>query len=108
MSIYLRTLAGVLFSFSLFSVQAHDHSPHSALNTTGPTYQAQGSIKKMTLHSVTIAHQAIHDLNWPPMTMQFVLPTGAGPVSLSPGDRVEFTFIKGDAGYQIVTLNALR
>ncbi|KNC08702.1 hypothetical protein AC791_08280 [Klebsiella sp. RIT-PI-d] len=108
MSIFLRTLAGVLFSFSLFSVQAHDHSPHSALSATGPTYQAQGRIRKITPHSVTIAHQAIHDLNWPPMTMQFVLPTGAGPVSLSPGDRVDFTFIEGEAGYQIVSLNALR
>ncbi len=106
MSIFFRALAGVLLSFSLFAAQAHDH--HSTVAATGPVYHAQGILKKITPQTVTIAHQAIADLNWPPMTMQFALPPGAEHASLTPGDKVDFAFVQGESGYQIVSLTALR
>lgn len=105
MSIFFRALAGVLLGLSLLSAQAHDHQ-HAA--AAGPVYHAQGIIKKITPQTVTIAHQAITDLHWPPMTMQFALPSSGEGTSLHPGDNVDFTFVQGEAGYQIVSLTALR
>lgn len=102
MTIFIRALAGVLLTFSLFSAQAHEHQPQPAQAT--PVHHAQGIIKKITPQTVTIAHQAIADLNWPPMTMQFAL---SAPVSLTAGDRVDFTFVQDDSGYRIVSLTAL-
>ena len=106
MSIIFRALAGVMFSFSLFSAQAHDHQHATA--AAGPVYHAQGIIKKITPQTGTIAHQAISDLHWPPRTMQFALPASGEDASLRPGEKVDFAFVQGDTGYQIISLTALR
>ncbi|MGK9172241.1 copper-binding protein [Yokenella regensburgei] len=99
-----------LLSLSLFSaVQAndatamqHDMSQHAAGHA--PVYRSLGVIKKVTPDTVSIAHQAIPDLNWPPMTMQFALPQRDGALAMQVGEKVSFTFSQNDNGYQLVSL----
>lgn len=108
---YLRcSLAVVLALLSVSAVQAnemnhsmhHDMSQHAAVQA--PVYRSQGVIKKVTPQSVSISHQAIPDLNWPPMTMQFALPQGTGLPEVMVGEKVSFTFNQNDSGYQLVSL----
>ena len=106
----LCSLAGVLAILSVSAVQAndmnhsmhHDMSQHAAMQA--PVYRSEGVIKKLTPESVTISHQAIPELNWPPMTMQFALPQGAALPEIGTGKKVSFAFTQDDNGYQIVSL----
>lgn len=111
-AIFSRVLTGALFTFSVFSVQAHDMSgDHAAMSMSMPSaasWQGEGIIKKITPTSLTIAHHPIPALNWPAMTMQFAQPANHPLSSVHVGDDVDFTFVEGDAGYQIVSLNPHR
>ena len=104
-----RALTGVLAVLSFSAVQAHamnhDMNHDMAQHTTmqAHVYHAQGVIKKITPQSVSIAHKAIPDLNWPPMTMQFDL-SEAAPSQLAVGEKVDFAFVQNANGYQIVSL----
>ncbi|AMO48510.1 Cu(I)/Ag(I) efflux system protein CusF [Kosakonia oryzendophytica] len=80
----------------------HDMSQHQAMQPQ--VYQSQGVVKKVSAHSVSIAHTAIPALNWPPMTMQFARPQGSALPAVKPGDKVSFTFVQRDDGYQLVSL----
>lgn len=108
---YLRcSLAVVLALLSVSAVQAnemnhsmhHDMSQHAAMQE--PVYRSQGVIKKITPQSVSISHEAIPSLNWPPMTMQFALPKDAGLPEVKVGDNVSFTFSQNESGYSLVSL----
>jgi len=109
-SYLLCLLAAVLATLSVSTVQAaemnhtmhHDMSQHAAMQA--PVYHSQGIIKKVTPQAVSISHQAIPDLNWPPMTMQFALPQGVDLPELQVGQKVDFTFSQHERGYQIVSL----
>jgi len=104
------SLAGVLAMLSVSAVQAndmnhsmhHDMSQHAAMPAA--VYRSQGVIKKVTPQSVSISHKAVPELNWPPMTMQFALPQGSALPEVMTGEKVSFTFIQNDSGYQIVSL----
>lgn len=103
------SLAAVLALFSLSAAQANDmHSMHHDMSqhapVQAPVYHSLGIIKKITPQSVSISHQAIADLNWPPMTMQFALPQGTALPELVAGQKVSFSFSQNDSGYQIVSL----
>ena len=100
-----RALTGVLAVLSFSAAQAHDMNHDMAQHTAmqAHVYHAQGVIKKITPQSVSIAHKAIPDLNWPPMTMQFDLPEAA-PSQLAVGEKVDFAFVQNANGYQIVSL----
>ncbi|WP_007373834.1 copper-binding protein [Kosakonia radicincitans] len=109
-SYVLCMLSGVLL-FSVSAVQAedmhamhgmHDMSQHAAMQAQ--EYQSQGTIKKLTADSVSIAHAAIPALNWPPMTMQFALAQGSALPAVKVGDKVSFTFVQSESGYQLVSL----
>ena len=111
----LCMLSGVLF----FSLAAHaedmpamhgmhDMSQHSAMHTQMQTYQSQGVIKKITPDAISIAHKAIPALNWPPMTMQFALAKGSTFAPGKVGDKVDFTFVQSENGYQLVSLTPQR
>ncbi|MEJ8324212.1 copper-binding protein [Kosakonia sacchari] len=106
----LCMLSGVLF----FSLAAHaedmpvmhgmhDMSQHPAMHSQMQTYQSQGVIKKITPDAISIAHKAIPALNWPPMTMQFALAKGSTFAPLKVGDKVDFTFVQSENGYQLVS-----
>ncbi|KNC89940.1 copper-binding protein [Trabulsiella odontotermitis] len=112
MSRIFSALTGVLFAFTVFAAHSTSMS-HDHMNMTGdaasaqPTYHTEGVVKQITPTSLTLSHHAIAELNWPPMTMQFALASDVTLPALKVGDKVAFSFIQGDAGYQIVSLNAL-
>lgn len=112
-TILSRVLTGALLAVSAFTVQAremsHDHAAMSSATTpSSTTWQGEGVIKKITPTAVTISHHPIPALNWPAMTMQFAQPTHSPLTGVSVGDDVDFTFIEGEAGYQIVSVNPHR
>ncbi|WP_342321614.1 copper-binding protein [Kosakonia sp. BYX6] len=109
-SYLLCMLSGVLmFSFSAAHAQdmhamhgMHDMSQHAAMQTQ--VYQSQGTIKKISPDSLSIAHSAIPALNWPPMTMQFTLAPGNTLPTVKLGDKVSFSFAQSENGYTLVSL----
>ncbi|WLI75072.1 copper-binding protein [Kosakonia sp. H02] len=109
-SYLLCMLSGVLlFSFSAAQAQEmhtmhgmHDMSGHAAMQN--PVYQSQGTIKKINPDAISIAHQAIPALNWPPMTMQFAVAPGNQLPKVNVGDKVSFTFSQSENGYTLVSL----
>lgn len=106
---YPRALFGALFAVSAFSASAHDMSAHTELAMPSTaSWQGEGIIRKVTPTAVTIAHHPIPALNWPAMTMQFAQPVSHPLTAQSVGEEVDFTFIEGDAGYQIVSVNPHR
>lgn len=103
----LLPVAALLFTFSAFSATgdtAHHHH-HHAMNMSAeqPVWQSEGVVKKITDRQITIAHQAIGALNWPPMTMAFDRPAGQ-QTPVQPGEKVAFSFTQTDSGYQLVRI----
>jgi Cu(I)/Ag(I) efflux system membrane fusion protein len=68
------------------------------------SHATQGNITAIDEKQITLDHEAVPSLNWGPMTMSFVLPTGGLPSDLKVGDRVNFTFVATDGGYQIESI----
>lgn len=114
----LCMLSGVLFfSFAAHAEDMpamhgmhgmHDMSQHPAMHSQMQTYQSQGVIKKITPDAISIAHKAIPALNWPPMTMQFAVVKGSTFAPVKVGDKVDFTFVQSENGYQLVSLTPQR
>ncbi|WP_114191876.1 copper-binding protein [Edaphovirga cremea] len=109
----LLTFLIITFAFSspylLADTHTMDHSHHAmphGMSVAGNTsaIQSQGVIKKWQADRVTLAHPAIPELNWPPMTMTFLLPTSQPQHELPTGTAVDFSFVQTDAGYQLLTL----
>ncbi|AFJ45169.1 copper-binding protein [Shimwellia blattae] len=74
-----------------------------AKTTAAPVqYHATGVVKALNGKTVTIAHQAIEQLNWPPMTMRFDL-SGYKGAALSAGENIDFTFHQTTTGYALDT-----
>lgn len=110
---FSRVLAGVLLASSAFVAQAqsHDMSAHAGMNHSASApevYRTEGVIKAVSPQSLTISHQAISALNWPPMTMRFTPPEGEALPPVAAGDKVAFSFTQREGGYQIVSLTPLR
>ena len=86
-----------LLSGAVFAAQAAD--PHAGMAMT--TAQAQsirgkGVIKAIDMDSkkITIAHEAIPAVNWPPMTMRFTITPQTQLNNVKDGDSVDFTFVQ--------------
>ena len=54
-------------------------------------------------NSITLSHGPIPSLNWPPMTMDFVLANPALAAKLKPGTRVSFEMVERQAGEYVIT-----
>lgn len=101
----LLPVAALLFTFSAFSAADDTAHHHHAMNMSAeqPVWQSEGVVKKITDRQITIAHQAIGALNWPPMTMAFDRPAGQ-QTPVQPGEKVAFAFTQTDSGYQLVRI----
>lgn len=67
-----------------------------------------GTIKAIKPDAITIAHEAVPSLNWPPMTMGFKPPEKGLPEDLKVGDRVSFSFTQtGQGGFQVESITPL-
>ncbi len=69
-----------------------------------PEYATEGVIDAVNGNRVTLSHQAVPALKWPPMTMDFILPAGGLPDGLAVGSRVMFHFTLDDGGAQITQM----
>ena len=81
---------------------ADPHAGHSMpMESATTVHTGQGVVKKIDrkTNHVTLDHDAIVSLNWPPMTMPFPVAAGAIPKDLKVGDKVTFQLtMKGDEG----------
>ncbi len=106
----MRNLFAVVLITLLFSfvASAADMAmQHSAVKPDVEIH-SQGVIKAWDERKVSIAHQAIPALNWPPMTMSFQLPSSPLLTALPVGTAVDFSFLSVDGGYQLVAVAAAR
>lgn len=116
--LYARSLSAVALTlFASLSVahaasddmsHALKHDMSHEMSMTQPAasdiYHGQGVVKKVTQHTISIAHQPIPALNWPAMTMTFSLPAeGTLPV-VNVGEEIAFSFSQQADGYQLASV----
>jgi len=70
------------------------------------THMATGVVKKVDAKAgiATIAHEPVASLNWPAMTMGFMVKDNMLLDKLSVGKKVSFEFAQGDKGYVITSV----
>lgn len=71
-------------------------------------HRAEGKIEEInaTSGTVTIAHDAVDSLDWPPMSMEFVVANSALLSNLKPGAPVSFEFVERAPGeWVIISVN---
>lgn len=61
-------------------------------------------IKAINGKQVTLAHDAVPALDWPPMTMDFTFDGDALPANLQPGMTVTFRFRLDDNGARLLDI----
>lgn len=97
-AIFVSALTGVLLSLFSLSVQAAD----------AQQWQGQGVVQEISPPQIILQHQAIPELQWPAMTMPFVLAKSVDTAAVKPGERVTFTLERAGDGFQIISLTPLR
>lgn len=77
----------------------------SAEAAPSPTYRTRGTFDAYdeAAGTVTLAHEAIPELQWPEMTMEFRLAAPEVAAGFAPGSKIHFTFQAGEPGEYIVT-----
>lgn len=63
------------------------------------TYTANGTITAIAGNQVTIAHEAVSDLDWPAATADFQAQNLDQIIDLRPGDKVQFSFNQAGGQY---------
>lgn len=100
--------AVVIALFFSFSASAADMAMQDPAARTAVEIHSQGVVKSWDERKVSIAHQAIPALSWPPMTMSFLLPLSPSFAVLPVGTEVDFSFLPIDGGYQLIAIAAAR
>ncbi|WP_174870772.1 efflux RND transporter periplasmic adaptor subunit [Pectobacterium polaris] len=80
----------------------------SANPTTSATpvgYHTQGVIRAINGNQATIEHEAVPELNWSPMTMDFTLPPSGLPQGVGIGSTVRFQFNMDDSGIHVLNFS---
>lgn len=87
-------------SLAGLDVRPIDEAPDGGRNAEeGPApHRGTGTIQAIGGGSVTLDHGPVASLEWPAMTMKFVLPARVKAGGLKQGDRVTFTFVQAQAG----------
>lgn len=90
-----------LLSGAVFAAQAADPHAGMEMHEQPAAAQAQsisgkGVIKAIDMDNkkITIAHEAIPAVNWPPMTMRFTITPQTQLNNVKDGDSVDFTFVQ--------------
>jgi Cu(I)/Ag(I) efflux system protein CusF len=70
------------------------------------SHQATGIVKKLDAKAglVTLAHEPVKSMNWPAMTMGFVVKDKMLYDKLSVGKNVDFEFVQGKKGYEVTAV----
>jgi Cu/Ag efflux protein CusF len=89
----ILTLA-LIFSLALFGgvLMAQNHGGHHHGGGQEAAYSANGVIKAIGANKLTISHEAIPELRWGPMIMDFQVQDPSLLEDLQVGDEVNFTF----------------
>lgn len=104
-----NVFTAVVFTlFFAFTASAADMAMQDPSAKTAVEIHSQGVIKAWDEQKVSIAHQAIPALNWPPMTMSFLLPSSPSFAALPVGTAVDFSFLPIDGGYRLIAIAAAR
>ncbi|BDT66711.1 hypothetical protein os1_08750 [Comamonadaceae bacterium OS-1] len=71
------------------------------------THKAVGVVKKLDAKTgvVTLAHEAVNSMNWPPMTMGFLVKDKMLLDKLAVGKKVAFEFVQDASGYVVTAVN---
>jgi Cu(I)/Ag(I) efflux system periplasmic protein CusF len=98
-------LMGALLAFAFSPAQAAN-TPATASQTApaSPVYHVKGVIKAISANSLTLAHEAVPELQWPPMTMPFALANTLELPAININDPVDFDVSLRDGRYEIVSL----
>lgn len=75
---------------------------------TAETIQGKGVVKALKDGKVTLSHEAIPALKWPPMTMDFTLQEPGLAQGLKVGDAVLFELRPAANGYVINAIQAAK
>lgn len=75
--------------------------PHAAAKAA--TARGVGIVRSVDAANgkVTLQHEAIESLGWPPMTMAFTVSDPKLLQGLAPGMKVRFAFVQQPGGYRI-------
>lgn len=68
------------------------------------TYTATGTITAIAGNQVTIAHEAVKDLDWPAATADFQAQNLDQILNLRPGDKVTFSFNQAGGQYMLTNI----
>lgn len=109
-------LAACLLPVALLALaQGHDMKEMKGMDmpmstatpaTQQTTHMAQGTVKAINAKSgeVTISHGPVKTLNWPAMTMNFLVQDKALLDKLTPGKLVDFEFTRSSKGYLVTAV----
>ena len=80
--------------------------PASAMQPSGQaaSYSTTGSIVELSATEVSLSHEAVAALKWPPMTMGFKLANAKLGAGLKPGQKVHFSFSKQGDDYVVTAI----
>lgn len=79
------------------------NKPAAMTQMTQMTHKAVGVVKNVNPKAgvVTLAHEAVNSMNWPPMTMGFKVKDKTLLAKLKEGRKVEFEFVQEDDDYVV-------
>ncbi|MCS2172009.1 copper-binding protein [Scandinavium sp. TWS1a] len=97
-------LLGALLVFVSSPAQAADSVFAVNQAVPAPVYHVKGVIKSISPHALTLSHDAVPELQWPPMTMPFALAKNLELPALSVNDPVDFDVSLLDGRYEIIAL----
>lgn len=113
----MKTLAYSLFALAFglsaptFAQQKTDdmksmNMPAMPASAMQATHHATGLVKKLDAQAglVTITHEAVPSMNWPPMTMGFQVKDKMLLDKLGVGKKVDFEFVQGSKGYVVTAV----
>ncbi|MFP2238120.1 copper-binding protein [Pseudescherichia vulneris] len=95
-------LMGALLAFVFSPAQAAE--PTAAVSPSAPVYHVKGVIKAISANALTLSHDAVPELQWPPMTMPFALAQTLELPAIKVDDPVDFDVTLRDGRYEIIAL----
>ena len=71
---------------------------------TAKRHQGEAKVEAITRDAITLSHDPIPSIKWPPMTMDFKPPEKGLPRNVQAGDRVSFEFYEAAEGIPQITI----
>ncbi|WP_300001513.1 copper-binding protein [uncultured Cedecea sp.] len=108
LKISLLSIASMTTAYTAKANETH-HNIHGETHHTQadaqmkePLYQTAGVIKGIDnkQQKISISHDAIPEISWPPMTMNFIFtPVAAKVNTFKPGEAINFSFTQQGSDY---------